>query len=105
MEQITYRPIGIIHSLFKEISGTPIQQAGAKGVKATIDLDPACADGLKDLEGFSHIILLYHFHLVKDVRLQLKPFLDDELRGVFSTRAPVRPNPIGTSIVRLVRIE
>jgi tRNA (adenine37-N6)-methyltransferase len=105
MKDITYKPIGTIHSPFKEISGMPIQQPGAQDVTATIDIESAYAEGLKDLDGFSHVILLYHFHQVKDFKLQLKPFLDDELRGVFSTRAPVRPNPIGISIVRLMRIE
>jgi tRNA (adenine37-N6)-methyltransferase len=105
MEKIAYRAIGIIHSPFKEIAGMPIQQPGAQGVEATIDIETAYAEGLKDLAGFSHIILVYHFHQVKDFKLQLKPFLDDELHGIFSTRAPVRPNPIGISIVRLVRIE
>jgi tRNA (adenine37-N6)-methyltransferase len=105
MGKIVYRAIGIIHTPFKEITGMPIQQLGAQGVKATIDIEPACAEGLKDLDGFSHIILVYHFHQVKDFKLQLKPFLDDELHGIFSTRAPVRPNPIGISMVRLISIE
>ncbi|MCX5904959.1 MAG: tRNA (N6-threonylcarbamoyladenosine(37)-N6)-methyltransferase TrmO [Proteobacteria bacterium] len=105
MEEIKYQPIGTIHSPFKEIAGMPIQPAGAKGVTGTIDIDPAYAEGLKDLEGFSHIILVYHFHLSKDFKLQVKPYLDEVSHGVFSTRAPVRPNPIGISIVKLIRIE
>jgi len=100
-----YRPIGMIHSPFKEIAGMPIQQIGAQGVMATIDIEPAYAEGLKDLAGFSHIILLYHFHLAGDYKLQVKPYLDEVSRGIFSTRAPVRPNPIGISIVKLIRIE
>ena len=91
MKEIKYQPIGTIHSPFKEIAGMPIQPAGAKGVTGTIDIDPAYAEGLKDLEGFSHIILVYHFHLSKGYELKVKPFLDDELHGVFSTRAPARP--------------
>jgi tRNA (adenine37-N6)-methyltransferase len=105
MAEIMYRPIGIIHSPFKEIAGMPIQQIGAQGVRATIDIEPAYAEGLKDLAGFSHIILLYHFHLAGDCKLQVKPYLDEVSRGIFSTRAPVRPNPIGISIVKLIRIE
>jgi len=105
MEKITYQPIGIIYTPFKKIAGMPIQQLGAQGVKATIDIEPVYAEGLKDLEGFSHIILLYHFHLSKDFKLQVKPYLDEVSHGVFSTRAPARPNPIGLSIVKLIRIE
>lgn len=105
MNQLNYRPIGIIHSPFKRREGTPIQPSGATGVKATVEIFPQYAQGLKDLEGFSHVILLYHFHLSKAYRLKVKPFLDDTERGVFATRAPVRPNPIGISVVRLIRIE
>jgi tRNA-Thr(GGU) m(6)t(6)A37 methyltransferase TsaA len=105
MKKISYQPIGIIHSPFKNIKGMPIQSAGAKGIKGTIELHPAYAEGLKDLEGFSHIILLYHFHLSKSYSLTVKPFLDKDMRGVFATRAPRRPNPIGLSIVKLLGIE
>ena len=105
MEKITYRPIGIIRSPFKESKGTPIQTTGAKGVAGTIDVLPHCAEGLKDLDGFSHIILIYHFHLSRGYSLTLKPFLDNTSRGLFATRAPKRPNPIGISVVRLIRIE
>ena len=61
--------------------------------------------GLKDLEGFSHVFLIYHFHLSEGYSLEVKPFLDDQDHGVFATRAPRRPNPIGISIVRLVRVD
>ena len=83
----------------------PIQPTGAAGIRGTIELDPEYAGGLKDLDGFSHIILIYHFHLSTGFSLMVKPFLDDMLRGLFSTRAPRRPNPIGISIVRLVKVE
>jgi tRNA (adenine37-N6)-methyltransferase len=83
----------------------PIQPTGAAGIAGTIELYPEYTGGLKDLEGFSHIILIYHFHLSTGFSLQVKPFLDDTLRGLFSTRAPRRPNPIGLSIVRLVKVE
>jgi tRNA-Thr(GGU) m(6)t(6)A37 methyltransferase TsaA len=105
MTEIIYQPIGIIHSPFKELAGMPIQPAGAKGVTGTIDIDPAYAEGLTDLDGFSHIILIYHFHRSPGYELRVKAFLDDELHGVFSTRAPSRPNPIGISTVKLIRIE
>jgi len=97
--------IGIIHSPFTNPSGTPIQPAGAMGVEGTIEIEPEFAAGLKDLEGFSHLILLYHFHLSRGFSLTVAPFLDDQPHGVFATRAPRRPNPIGLSIVRLLRRE
>jgi tRNA-Thr(GGU) m(6)t(6)A37 methyltransferase TsaA len=104
MEKISYRPIGVIHSPHKEPQGTPIQPTVAQGVRATVEIFPEFIDGLQDLDGFSHLILLYHFHRVKEARLKVKPFLDDEIHGVFATRAPTRPNPIGLSIVRLIGI-
>lgn len=105
MNEIRYKPIGIIHSPFKDIKGMPIQPTGAKGVKGTIEIEPEYVAGLKDIEGFSHIILLYHFHLSEGYSLEVKPFMDNNLHGVFATRAPRRPNPIGISVVRLVRID
>jgi len=83
----------------------PIQPAGAAGVQGTVEVWPEFVEGLKDLEGFSHIILLYHFHRAREVRLTVVPFMDSEPHGVFATRAPKRPNPIGLSVVRLIRVE
>jgi tRNA-Thr(GGU) m(6)t(6)A37 methyltransferase TsaA len=103
MKKIQYKPIGIIRSPFKDTKGMPIQPTGAKGVKGKVVIEPEYVDGLKDIEGFSHIILIYHFHLSKGFSLEVKPFMDDKLHGVFTTRAPRRPNPIGLSVVRLVR--
>jgi tRNA-Thr(GGU) m(6)t(6)A37 methyltransferase TsaA len=105
MKTISYQPIGIIHSPFKSIEKVPIQPTAAEGFCGTVQVFAEFAAGLKDLGGFSHIILLYHFHRVTQARLTVVPFLDDEPRGVFATRAPSRPNPIGLSIVRLVSIE
>ena len=102
---IEYTSIGIIHSPFKEPKGVPIQPSASKGVEGYVEIFPEFVPGLKDLEGFSHIILLYHFHLSRPFSLLVKPYLDDELRGVFATRAPARPNPIGLSIVQLLSIE
>jgi tRNA-Thr(GGU) m(6)t(6)A37 methyltransferase TsaA len=104
VENIVYRPIGIIHTPFKEVENMPIQPSGAAGIPGTVDLYPEFAEGLKDLDGFSHLILLYHFHESRRYKLIVTPFLDSEHRGVFATRAPKRPNPIGLSIVRLIRI-
>ncbi len=105
MDEIKYKPIGIIHSPFKKPQGMPIQTTAAKGIRGTVEIFPEYAEGLKDIEGFSHIILICHFHLSKKASLKVKPFMDNQLRGVFSTRAPSRPNPIGLSIVRLVGVE
>jgi len=102
---ISYQPIGTIHSPFKRLEKVPIQPAAASGIRGTVEVSAEFAAGLQDLTGFSHIILLYHFHLVTQVRLTVVPFLDDRSRGVFATRAPSRPNPIGLSIVRLLGIE
>jgi len=105
MKEIILRPIGIIHSPFKDIQGMPIQPTAARGIPGTIKMEPEYVDGLKDIEGFSHIVLVYYFHLSEGYSLKVKPFMDDHLRGVFATRAPKRPNPIGISVVRLVRVE
>lgn len=102
---ITYTPIGILHSSHARPEDTPIQPVYAVGCDAKIELDPTLAEGLADLEGFSHLFLLYHFHKAPPAALRVKPFLQDVHRGLFATRAPCRPNPIGLSIVRLLRIE
>ena len=104
MIQINYEPIGTIHSPFKQIENMPIQPSSAQGIQGHIELDEDYMDGLSDLDGFSHIYLIFHLHLSKTFELKVVPFLDDQLRGVFSTRAPKRPNPIGLSVVKLVEI-
>ena len=102
---ITFRPIGVISTPFPESRGTPIQPQAAEGAVGTVKVFPEFIQGLQDLDGFSHIFLLYHFHRCQGFSLLVKPFLDEVQRGVFATRAPARPNPIGLSIVRLERIE
>ena len=105
MTSIILSPIGTIHSPFDELPGMPIQPGDAPEIKGTIQLLPEYVPGLQDVQGFSHLILIYFFHRVGGHRLRVKPFLDVHTRGVFSTRAPRRPNPIGISTVRLERIE
>jgi len=102
---IKYKPIGFIHTPFKEPKGVPIQPVAGKDIEGKVEILPDYVEGLKDLEGFSHIILIYHLHLSKKASLLVKPYMDEKLRGVFATRAPSRPNPIGLSIVRLVKIK
>ena len=103
--KIEYQPIGVIHSPFAKLDGMPIQPASAAGIIGRVEIYPEYAPGLDDLEGFSHIILLYHFHRSSGFKLQVVPFMDNKKRGLFATRAPRRPNPIGMSVVRLLKIE
>ena len=87
---------------FNELKGMPIQPSGARDMEGSLVIFPEYEQGLADIEGFSHIILLYHFHLSTGYDLMVTPFLDTQKRGLFSTRAPRRPNPIGLSIVELL---
>jgi tRNA-Thr(GGU) m(6)t(6)A37 methyltransferase TsaA len=104
MKEIIYKPIGIIHSPHHTVKGMPIQPSAAIGIRGTVEVFADYAPGLEDLEGFSHIILLYHFHLSNSYQLKVKPFLDNKKHGVFATRAPGRPNQIGLSVVKLNKI-
>lgn len=103
--EINYSPIGSIHSEHTIAEKTPIQPVYAKGCRGYIELHPEFVDGLRDLNGFSHIYLIYHFHKAGPVNLTVKPFLQEKERGLFSTRRPCRPNAIGLSVVKLIRIE
>ncbi len=97
--------IGLIHSPFHEAVGTPIQPVFAEGAEGVVEVFPEYADGLHDLDGFDRIWLLYWFDRAPAPRLQVVPFQDEVRRGLFATRAPCRPNPIGLSCVRLLRVE
>ena len=105
MKEIIYKPIGVIHSPFKIPQDVPIQSAAAKGVAGSVVVFQQYVESLKDVEGFSHLILVYHFHLAQPYSLLVTPFMDKKLHGLFATRAPSRPNPIGVSIVRLTKVE
>jgi len=102
--KIEYEPIGIVHSSFREPEGTPIQPSRANNAEGSVEVFEEFVDGLSDLDGFSHIILLCHLHKTGKYRLMVVPFLDTQLRGLFATRAPSRPNPIGLSVVKLLGI-
>lgn len=93
--EIKYRPIGLVHTPFKQIEGMPIQPSGAAQIQGSVEIFPEFADGLQDIENFSHLILLYHFHRTQAPKLLVTPFLDSRSHGIFATRAPTRPNPIG----------
>ena len=102
MRHITFTPIGVIHSPHTDPQRTPIQPVYATGVAGEVEVFPEYEEGLRDLEGFSHIYLLYAFDRAGAARLTVTPFLEDREHGVFATRAPWRPNPIGLSVVSLV---
>jgi len=104
-EQICYRPIGIIHSPYPEPYGVPFQPSFGRGVEGTVEVFPEYAEGLADLDGFSHITLIYHLHRAQGYRLRVTPPHRRGTRGLFATRAPHRPNPIGVSTVRLLKVE
>jgi len=104
MEELCLNPIGTIHSPHSDPVGMPIQPGGAKDIIGSVDILSEYAEGLADLEGFSHLVLLYHFHLAKRTELKVVPFLDKEMRGVFATRSPLRPNHIGMSVVELLEV-
>ena len=95
------KPIGVIHSPFADKSRMPIQPSRSQAI-GQVEIYPEFAEGLQDVEGFSHLILLYVFHHSSEYTLRVKPFLDDEWRGLFATRYPCRPNPVGLSVVRLL---
>lgn len=102
--EIKFESIGTIYSPFTGKKETPIQSTRSQAI-GRVELNPQYSDGLKDIEGFSHLILLYVFHESKGYELHIKPFLDDNLHGLFATRYPYRPNPIGLSVVRLLKHE
>jgi tRNA-Thr(GGU) m(6)t(6)A37 methyltransferase TsaA len=101
---IEYKQIGTIYSPFEKKEGMPIQAISANGIKGKIEINKDLEEGLSDLDGFSHIILIYSFHKSEGFDLKTKPFLSDKFFGVFATRAPKRPNAIGFSVVKILNI-
>ncbi|MBM9615075.1 tRNA (N6-threonylcarbamoyladenosine(37)-N6)-methyltransferase TrmO [Desulfobulbus rhabdoformis] len=101
---ITYTPIGYFKTPFTALENVPIQPTEAKSAEGIIEVFPEFAEGLKDLEGFSHVHVLYHLHAMIGYDLMVKPCLDAKLRGIFATRAAKRPNPIGLSVMRLAKV-
>lgn len=102
---IEFEQIGNFHSPYNDLEGMPIQPAGAVGVPGRVNVLPEYVDGLQDLGGFSYIFLFYKFHRSSGFDLKIVPFLVSSPRGVFATRAPSRPNPLGMSVVRIDRID
>ncbi len=104
-ESIIYRPIGVVHSPHTQPEATPIQPNYAQGIQGHARILPEFVAGLRDLDGFSHLLLIYHLHRAGSAQLEVVPFMDVVERGLFATCAPRRPNPIGLSVVRLLRVE
>lgn len=104
-EPVAYRPIGVLRSPHRDVVGMPIQPVGARGVCGHIEVAPEFADGLLDLEGFSHVIVLYHLHRIQGFDLLVRPFLDTQDHGIFATRSPKRPNAIGFSVLELSGVD
>ena len=104
-DDVVCRPIGIVRSRFTAVTGMPIQTAGAADEPARLEVLPAFAPGLRDIEGFDYLMLITHLHLGTHEPLEITPFLDNRPHGVFATRAPARPNRLGLSIVRLLRVD
>ena len=105
MDEIIIKPIGIIHTPFDDVRNMPIQPIAAEGVFGLVEVFSEFAPGLKDLEGFSHITLVYRFHKIESYELEVIPFMDDQPHGIFSSKAPKRPNAIGISTVKLMKID
>lgn len=103
--QITYTPIGYFNTPHTDVRGMPIQPPGAAGVHGSITVLPEFRDGLHDIEGFSYLIVLYHLHEICGFELTVTPFLDNSPHGIFATRSPKRPNPMGLSVMRLLDVQ
>jgi len=100
--EIMMKPIGVIHTPLIEKKDVPIQSSRSD-IAGTVEVFPKYMDGLDGIEGFSHLHLLWVFHLSeRKISLKVQPFLDDQLHGIFTTRHPCRPNPLGLSAVRLI---
>src|SRR5262245_10469215 len=105
IDTVAYRPIGIVRSPFEQLAGMPLQAVAALAARGRVEVDPAYERGLRDLDGFSHLHLITHLHRAEPGELEVMPFLDDTVRGVFATRSPRHPNPIGLSVVRLLAVD
>lgn len=105
MTEVRFHPIGVLRTPFTDIQGMPIQPCSAGAAPGRAEIDPAYAEALDSLATFTHLILLYHLHRQREVRLTVRPFTDPRPRGVLATRAPARPNPIGLSVVPLLGVD
>lgn len=104
-EVVTFKSVGFVESRFEQQAGTPIQGRMAPEETGRIVIFEEFAEALKDLEGFSHIYVFFKFDRASEKKLRVKPYLDTVERGIFATRSPLRPNPLGMTIVRLNRVD
>ena len=102
---ITFSSIGIIHTPFKTIENMPIQPSADNNSEGWIEIFDEYSAGLADLDGFSHLYLIFHLHKSTRFKLKVIPFLDTVERGIFSTRSPSRPNPVGLSVVKCISVK
>jgi tRNA (adenine37-N6)-methyltransferase len=103
-DPICYQPVGVVRSPFTTLEGIPLQSVAGAEIRGQIEIHPQFAPGLKDLDGFSHLLLVTHLHRGAPGGLEVVPLLDDTVRGIFATRSPRHPNPIGLSVVRLLSV-
>ena len=103
--EIIFHPIGIIHTPFTDLSQMPNRPDRRSSATGIAEIFPEFAEGLKDLDGFSHVYLIFHLHRMDRIELTVSPLNDGITRGVFATRAPARPNPIGLTLARLLKLE
>jgi len=104
-DKIIFRPIGIFHTPFLELSEIPKKTSELRLINSRIEIFSEYLPGIDDLKGFSHLIILFHLNKSKDYKLKVVPIIDNVLRGVFSTRSPRRPNSIGFTVVLLDHID
>ena len=105
MKPITMNPIGVVHSPYRGLQNMPVQGIFKPEVTAWVELKEEYGNGLKDLDGFSHAILIYYFHKSRQEFIQGSPFLEDERHGIFAIRSPYRPNHLGLSVVRIIAVD
>ncbi len=105
LQPVTYRPVGVVRSPFTSLEGMPLQSVAGAETVARVEVRTELQPGLNDLDGFSHLHLITHLHRGTPGGLEVVPFLDDHVRGIFATRSPRHPNPIGISVVRLISVE
>ena len=103
--EIKLKSLGVIHSPFKTVENMPIQPMAGKQYEAQIEIYPEFQEGLADLDGFSHIYIIFHLNKIEKYKLKVIPFLDTVERGIFATRSPARPNPVGLSLVELISVD
>lgn len=101
---IHFKSIGVVHSPYKTVENMPVQTSASKDVEAEIEIFEQYKEGISDLEGFSHIYVIFFLNMVREPKLKVIPFLDTVERGIFATRSPARPNPVGLSLVELVSV-